>query len=723
MADPVQGVQVVIDEPDDSVRVDPVTGTVETDQDDGGVVVQFDARRPKTEAENADFYRNIVEDIPALTLSQLANDLHEQIAADDQSRQNTLQIRARAMELLGLEIKDPRANVGDTSASIEGMSTVTNPLLLEACLKGWANAEAELLPSEGPVKIDDSGVTSESEDELAEAFERDVNYFYTDIMTEYYPDTSHMLLWSVYFGGAGIKKIYRCPLLRRPTSQSIDIKDFIVSDTTKDLKSCARITHQVEMRPSVLKRMQLAGAYRQLKLAEPSPPQVDAITQQVAAIQGTNPAPQRPENQPYILWESQCELDLPEFTAGKFKGKGIPLPYLVTLDKESKEVLAIRRDWRQDDEECRRKRMFVRFPYIPGPGFYGTGLLNILGNSSAAMTAAWRLALDNAMFANFPSGLIAKLTGRQNTSDIRQGPGTLTPIETNGQPIGNVVAPNPYRDVTPGMLSLMDKITAQAQSVGGTGDIPTAEGVQNVPVGTMLAQIEQATKVIAAAHRGQYKAQAEEMVLIIELLRDNPDDFLDNIKGCNNYEWTEARFLQAIDDCNLIPRADPNTPSHIHRVAKALALAQLIAVPAFTPIMDPRGTLNRILAVIREQPEGIVLPPAAPQPPQPNPQLIAANAKDKQATASILKAQTDGAKAQADTETKLQEGQTERDIATTNLAKEMVIHKDDAAQSANEHGLATAQAVHDASLGLAQHALDVQKVTNPPPDGDSGGLS
>jgi hypothetical protein len=159
-------------------------------------------------------------------------------------------------------------------------------------------------------------------------------------------------------------------------------------------------------------------------LAQPaaSTNQVDA---KIASMQGTAPTKDRPEDQPYKIWETQCELDLDEFIpqGSKFKGEGIPLPYLVSMDKDTREILAIRRDWDEDDAECARKRMYVKYPYVPGPGFYGTGLLNILGNASAAMTAVWREALDAGMFASFPAGFVAKLGTRQNTSDYRLSPG------------------------------------------------------------------------------------------------------------------------------------------------------------------------------------------------------------------------------------------------------------------------------------------------------------
>ena len=312
-----------------------------------------------------------------------------------------------------------------------------------------------------------------------------------------------------------------------------------------------------------------------------------------------------------------------------------------------------------------------------------------------------------------------KLAGRQNTSDIRLAAGTLYPIETNGQPIGNVVMGLPYKDVTPGLLALIDKITTQAQAVGGVADTPTAEGIQNVPVGTMLAQIEQATKVMSAAFKGMHQAQAEEIELIVELFRQNPEDFWKSNKICGKDFWNEQKFLQALNDCNLVPRSDPNTPSHIHRVAKGIALAQLIAIPAFQPIMNAQETLTRILAVIREDPAGLIQPPPQAAP-QPNPQLIAAQAKAQQAQTGAQKAQSDAQNAQQANQIKQAELAAEENIATVNLAKEMVIHKNDAAMAAKTAGLETVQGVHDRQMDLAEHALNVHQALQPPAPSESG---
>lgn len=740
MADPLR---IVLEDDDNTVRVDSVTGTVETDQPDGGVVVNLDARKPKAEDDGEDkWFENLVDDIDQMRLGQIANELYEAISADDASRQEYLNIRATGLKMLGTKLQEPRGSVADNSAAVDGMSTVTNPLLLEACLKGWANAHAELLPAAGPVKVKNDGDESQGEDDLADALERDLNHWFTTTASEYYPDTSHMLLWGTYFGGSGFKKIYRCPMRRRPVSESIDVKDLIVSDTTKDLRSCGRITHEIPMRPSVMKRMILIGAYRDIALTQPTP-QTNSVDDAIAGIQGTSPTKTRPEDQPYTTWECQCELDLDQFVpeGSAFKGEGIPLPYLVTMDKDSRDILAIRRDWNEDDDDCERKRMYVKYPYVPGPGFYGTGLLNILGNASAAMTSAWREALDAGMFASFPGGVIDKMGGRQNSSDLRVGPGQFAPIETGGKDVRSIMMGMPYHDVTPGLLGIMDRITQQAKELGGVADIPSSEGIQNVPVGTMLAQIDQATKVMAAAHKGMHAAQALEITLIVDLFRENPEDFWRSNDICEKDYWTEDKFLQAVNDCKLVPSSDPNIPSHIHRIAKALGLVQLFNVPAFVPYLSPKEALLRCLRAMREDPGGgLVIDPPPQQGINPNdPAVIAANAKNTQAQTGAFKAQADAQNASAELDIKRQQVAGEQQIAQTDLAKELVIHQDDAAREAKsdaqdhavatashglatqEHGLAVQKAHHDATMDVAQHGLAVQQAMNPPDSGGSSG--
>lgn len=730
-------IRVIVEgEADDSVRVTP-TGT-EIDQPDGSVIVQLGPPTPQGQGEEdpKQFYRNLVEEIDKPNdgrLSVICEELLEQIQADDVSRQEMLDIRARGIGLLGLKLEQPQSSAADSGTDAgNGMSVVVNPLLAENCLRAWANAQSELLPADGPCKVEDFDPNEpEANQQLAEDFERDMNFYLTDIATEYAPDTSHMLLWGTVFGGSGIKKVSRNPLLQRPSSESVDVKDFIVSDTTKDLRSCERLTHRIEMRPSVMKRLQMKGFYRNIDLAPPTAPEVNAVDQKVAGIQGTSSTPQRrPEDQPYTLYETQCELLLPEFSPKAFAKNQIPLPFLVTIEKDSRVILSVRRDWKPEDEDCKRRQMYVKYPYVPGPGFYGTGLLNILGNSSAALTAAWREALDAGMYANFPGGLVAELNARQNSSVLRPAPGQFTPVKIPpNRSIKDAVMGMPYKDVTPGLMALIDKITAAAEKAGGAVEIPVKEGVKDIPVGTMLAYIEQASQIIAAAHKGMHRAQSEELTLIADLFREDPESFWrGNVKFRN--QWTEQRLFLALKVCTLVPKSDPNVPSHVHRIMKATALVQLLEIAPFAPLLDAAGILDRVLNVMKEDPKGIRKAPPAPST-KPSPDEITAAAKIKDANTKEQKVQVDAAKVATDAQNRERELAGEERVETLRLAQTSIAHAADNSKAvadhthkAAQHGLAVAQAVHDATLDHANLALDAHQAANAPQSApDEGGQS
>lgn len=678
---------VTIDEDEaEGVRVDPISGAVEIDQPDGGVVVQFPGSGGVAgEATNEPidpkvFYENLCDKIEEGKLNLIVEDLIEQIQADDQSRQEWLANRKRGLDLLGLKLQDPKSAVGDSSSAADGMSVVTNPTMLELVLKGWANAQGELLPARGPAKIEDvSGQENSKRDELAEELENGVNWYLTTRDTSYYPETSHMLLWGVYFGGSGFKKVHIDPIRKRPRSDSVDPKDLIVSDTTKDLASCERITHQTLVRPSVMKRYQAKKFWREVALQPPTP-QPNVVDYGVASIQGTTlNVNTRPEDQPYTVWETQCELDLPEFAPPEFKDKAIPLPYRVTIEKDSRVVLAIRRDWKPEDVEAERRQIYVKYPYVPGPGFYGTGMLNIVGNGSAALTAAWREALDAGMYANFPGGLVTQIGNRQQSSNLRPAPGEFVPVQVpTGTKIQDAFMPLPYKDVTPGLMSLIDKIQAQMKSVGSAPDVPVGEGVQNVPVGTMLAHIEQATQIMMAAHKGMHTAQSEELDLIVDLFREEPESFWRGNKKMKKGFWNEQKLFQALDTYSLVPRSDPNVPSHVHRMMKAVALVQMSQLPIFEGRFDIGQVQRRALAAMKEDPTGLVIEPG-PKPPGPD--EIEANAKAKTAEAKLIEAQGSAQRSQTelqkemiDSVQQIRESASKEKLAEITLQTETIKH-------------------------------------------------
>jgi hypothetical protein len=281
-------------------------------------------------------------------------------------------------------------------------------------------------------------------------------------------------------------------------------------------------------------------------------------------------------------------------------------------------------------------------------------------------------------------------------------------------------------------MAMIDKITEQSKGLGGAAEIPVAEGIQNVPVGTMLAAVEQATKVMAAAHKGMHQAQSEELELIVDLFRENPEDFWRSNRVCPRDYWNEQKVLAALDNCRLVPVSDPNVPSHIHRIAKALALTQLLSL--FPQEMSRQEVLKRCLAAIREDPQGLVVtpPPQATMPPVEPDKMITAQAKLKTAETQAAKVQIEATGSQRSDVLKSEELAAKERISNTDLIKEMVIHEHDADRAQAQHGLAvrdqihgeivadrehaTAQSAlqHDQAMDIAKHALDTHEVLNPP---------
>lgn len=590
--------EVTIEAPanDDGVTVDPKTGSITIINDDGTVSVDLNPQANLGEEKESEFGDNLAEIIDESELGRIADEVLTGISQDEMSRQGWLTDIAHGMRILGLKLKGPRTAI-DTAA-LEGMSTVDHPMLLEAVLNFWANASGEFLPASGPVKIDDKlGMTGKSIS-LAKKLQDDFNYYLTTVATEYYPDTSKALL-NVGFKGLVVKKVYNCPLRQRPVSEAIDATNLIVSDAAVDLRNSGRFTHEVTMRPSVLRRMQLAGAYRDVPISTPMGLVPNAVDQQVAALQGVQIiSAQMDQDRDHTIDECYCELDIRGFEDRRNgKPTGLRLPYRVVIEKDSRQVLEIRRNWAEGDETKIAKVPFVVYVFVPGFGFYGIGLLNILGNTTNAMTAAWRETLDAGMFANFPGFLYSKLMSRQNTMEVRVPPGAGFGIDTQGlDDITKAVMPLPYKDVSTAFVQFQDKIAEQGRSLGGTAQIKVSEGRQDAPVGTTLAMIEQATKVERATHKELWRSQAQEFMLLKECFRENPGSFIKAIKVRGETDWDEESFIAALNDASLVPQADPNTPSHMHRLMKAMGLIQLDK--AYPGVMDPVQIVERVVDML-----------------------------------------------------------------------------------------------------------------------------
>jgi len=635
-----------------------------TELPDGSVAVDLS---PKVDEGETKHYDNLAMRMDQSELGRIGEQLIDAIEADDQSRAEWLQTRARGLELLGLKLEEPKGDVGSTSAPVEGMSVVRHPLLLESVLMAWANARAELLPADGPVKVKDVGQRSPQSDELADCLEKDFNFYLTKKAKEYYPDTDRMLLMTV-FGGSGFKKVYMDPMRRRPVSESIDAQDLIVNNAATDLANAGRITQRIKMRPAIMKRMKFLGVYRDIELTPPTP-QNTVVDLKEANIEGIDIQSTRQEDREHTIYECYCELDLDRFAPRHLRNKGLLLPYRVTIDKDSREILELRRNWDEDNEDCDPRTTFVHYPYIRGFGLYGWGLLHLLGNSASALTAAWREALDTGMFANFPGFLVAKLAARQQTNEMRVAAGSGVVVDTQGMPINQAVMPLPYKDITPGLLGMMDKVTQAAQRVGGAAEIKVGEGKQDAPVGTTIALIEQATKVESAVHKNMHQAQSEEFELLLDLFREEPEAFWRGNKRPAT-DWDKERFLAAVDTYGIVPVADPNTPSHLHRLMKATAVKQLqSASPA---LYDPKAVDLQVLKIMGwENPESLFAPPTMPAAQPPDPRMAKVQVE---AAAKMDELKTRAAIAQAEMIEKTKDRELKKQLAMIDLARTLAVH-------------------------------------------------
>ena len=626
---------VVVDEDDDS---DPLSttnndGVVEIELPDGSVVIDLHPLAPRGNEQSKGHDENLAEKIDSAELARIAGDLYQGIDSDDRSRSQWLEARARGIDLLGLKLDDPKSDIA-AGAPLEGMSTVRDPILLEACIRFMANASAELLPAAGPVKVRNDGPGTAGMDSLAETLQKDMNTYLTTTAADYYPDTKRMLFMTG-FGGSGFKKVYHSPLKNRPVSEYVDAKDLIVSNAAVDLSSASRVTQVVRMKNSDMVRMQLLGVYRDVDMFQQPMGSPDAVQNKINTIQGIQPQTQsRPEDQDYELWECYCELDVRGHEHKKDgKPTGLALPYRVTIDKNTQEILEIRRNWDEDDPEYLPKKTFVEFSYIKAFGFYGIGLLHILGNIAVALTAGTREVLDAGMLANFPGFLYLQTAGtRQMTNHFRIPPGGGAPLQANGQmAIKDMVMPLPYKQPGAEFMTFLGAVRENGQRVGNMAEVAVGEGTANAPVGTTLALIEQQTKVEGAVHKGLYTSQSEELRMLKKCFQEDPEALWRHAKKTEG-KWNAEKLIAALEEHDLQPQADPNTPSHMQRLMKALGIKQLVA--GNPQMYDAKKVDMRVADMMGiDDIESLMLPPAPPQQPIPPPQVQVAmiNAQAKQA--------------------------------------------------------------------------------------------
>lgn len=656
-----------LDADDGDIDYDRAT-KIETE--DGGVIVYVGPRRiPK---EDVEFNDNLAEALDETQLSGIADELLRLIDQDNESRREWLDTRARGMELMGLRIEAMRSTGSDAgSAPLEGQSQIRATLLAEAVIRFGANAFAELCPTDGPAKVtEDTSGSTPALDDLADALEHDLNHYLTVTDKPWVPDTDQMLL-RVGLDGCVFKKVYHDPILRRPISRAVFGDDLIVNNSATSIYDAGRITHRVFMRPSMVKRMQLCGAWRQVDLSTPgfiekTPPELQS--EQIAGVRRFDSWEQ--DDREHEFAECYCELDLEGFeheTDGS--PDGLAVPYKAVIHRESRTLVELRRNWNEDDEMCLPKTYFVQFPFIRGFGFYAIGLSHLLGNITNGITAAWREIVDAGMFANFPGLLLAKGAARQNNNIFRIPPGGSAEVETGGLPIQQVAMGMPYKSPDAVWVGFVQQLNQEGKSLGGTAEIMVGEGRQDAPVGTTLALIEQAIKPLLATHKRLCAAQSDELQLLCERFREDPQAFWRANKR-SAWSWDEQAFMEALNENEIVTKADPNTASHLQRMLRNAALYQMAK--------DEPGAFN-VLTIRRvcirgigfANPDQYLNPMPSGPPPDPKAQAAMIGAQ-----ADMLDAQTRAGQLQLDTRNAPLEAQRQQvESATKIQTSKMALQK------------------------------------------------
>jgi hypothetical protein len=664
---------------------------------------------PRKRISDQEFSANLAESLSELELGKLASDLLDGIEQDDMSRRDWLEQRAEGMKLLGTTIERPSntSGMGSAGGGVDGTSRTRHSTLLEMNLRFQATARGELLPSEGPVKVEGAMSADTIEgDKEAQDLEDGMNYFITTVATEYYPDTDRMFFMTG-FGGCMFKKVYRCPIRRRPVAESVDPVDLIVSNHVTDIQNADRITHRIMMLQSTMKRMQYLGVYLDVNLGQPSVAELNAVDQEKQDITGITVS-MRPEDQPFEILECFCQTDVPgdeHMEGGEITG--LPRPYKVTIDKSSRKILEIRRNWEKGDELEARLQIFVKYSFVPAFGFYDLGLLHIAGNLAVAATAILRIMIDSGIYSNFPGGLAAKSTMKQNTTDISVPPGGFAPIDTSMIPDGDIrkaVMSLPYQQPGPALFQLLEELGAAAGRLGGAAEIAVGEGKQDAPVGTTIALIEQAAVVMNAVHKRMHAAQAREFELLRDLFVEYPADFWRFSKGKIG-DWNTARLLKALNNYAITPRSDPNTSSSIQRIMRAQAVYMMAeAHPELWQISVVQEWICRAINV--KNPQNLMAPPAAPQPPPPDPKaeaaMISAQAQQVTANAKMADVQQRGRILSQQEANDAANRNTDLTLETMKLKSDQLIH---GAKFEQETAEATKDRAHEAGLAMAAHAV------------------
>ena len=513
----------------------------------------------KEEETAEDFDANLAEYLDEGYLTQMCNDLLGDVEGDVSSRKEWMQTYTDGIELLGMKIEI-------RSEPWEGACGVYHPLLSEALVKFQAETVMETLPPAGPVKTVVVGRETPEIMASADRVQKDMNYQITEKMPEYRPEHERMC-WGLGLSGNAFKKVYFDPSLNRQVSLFVPAEDLIVPYGASDLQSADRVTHVMRKTENELRKLQVAGFYRDIELGDPVN-SFDDVEKKIAEKMGF----QATTDDRYKLLEIQVNLDIEGFEDTDKDGEttGIALPYIVTVEKGTQKVLAIRRNWRPEDETKQKRNHFVHYGYVPGFGFYCFGLIHLVGAFAKSGTSIIRQLVDAGTLSNLPGGFKARGL-RIKGDDTPISPGEFRDVDVPSGVLKDNILPLPYKEPSQVLYSLLGTIVEEGRRFASASDMKIADMSANTPVGTTLAILERTLKVMSAVQARVHYSMKQELKLLKDIIRDYTPD---------QYSYTPdvgTRFAKQedYDNCDVIPVSDPNAATMSQKVVQYQAVLQL----------------------------------------------------------------------------------------------------------------------------------------------------
>jgi hypothetical protein len=542
--------------------------------------------------DNDEFNDNLAEDMDEGQLTELSGDLIGEYDADVSSRKDWLTTYVDGLELLGLKVED-------RTEPWPGACNVYHPLMTEALVKFQAETMMETFPAAGPVKTLVIGKQTKEKEDAAERVKDDMNYQLTDMMPEYRPEHERML-WGLGLAGNAFKKVYYDPSLERQVSMYIPAEDIVVPYGASSLEMAERVTHVMRKTKNELHKLQVAGFYRDVDLGEPFL-DIDEAEKKIAEKLGFNPT----EDDRYKILEMHVNLDLENGDSED----GIALPYVITIEKGTGTILAIRRNWNPDDKLKAKRQHFVHYGYIPGFGFYCFGLIHLIGAFAKSGTMILRQLVDAGTLANLPGGLKSRGL-RIKGDDTPIAPGEWRDVDVPSGAVRDNILPLPYKEPSQVLNQLMNQIIEEGRRFASAADMKVSDMSANSPVGTTLAILERTLKVMSAVQARIYYAMKQEFKLLKGIIRDyTPKEY------SYDPEVGDRRAKQAdYDNVDVIPVSDPNAATMSQKVVQYQAVMQM--AQQYPQIYDLPELNKQMLEVLGIKNIGKLIPSADDQKPK-----------------------------------------------------------------------------------------------------------